>query len=116
MTAEYGRALREGARRAGLGWEEAAAEAGVSPMTAWRVENGQGSLKAAEALRAVLAARWVDLPPPAFATTDKLARWFQLGRDLRDLSPAQFDRVLDQVEQPIDAERRVRDGISLIEA
>lgn len=57
VTAEYGRALREGARRAGLGWEEAAAAAGVSPVTAWRVENDQGSLKAAEALRAVLATR-----------------------------------------------------------
>lgn len=109
--------LRTAADQLGVGWEKLAEEAGISPVSAWRVEKGEGSVKSALALREALERRGRTLPPPVAAESvgpDDLIEWSKLGQKLYAADRDQFTRALNQVRELVRAMETLDSGISLI--
>lgn len=66
----YGAMLIKLGESIGLKRPELAKSAGMSDLTAWRVESGGGAVKAAHALRQVLVSRGLEVPPVPVGDAD----------------------------------------------
>jgi transcriptional regulator with XRE-family HTH domain len=111
---KYGQKLREAAKRAGIGWEALATEAGISGVSAWRVEHGKGSLKAALALRKALEQHGEFVEAPAISLGGPMDEWVELGERLYAYDRDAFGQLLQQIRSVVAAHETLKQGISLI--
>jgi transcriptional regulator with XRE-family HTH domain len=115
VAASYGQRLRAEAKAAGIGWEALAERAGISSVSAWRVEDGKGSLKSALALRDALVSLGRTIEPPVVSLGEgPLEEWTRLGEKLYAADREAFDDVLARVRDVVKAQESVDAGISLI--
>jgi transcriptional regulator with XRE-family HTH domain len=120
VPAEYGLRLKAAAEQLGLGFEQLAELAHISPVTAWRVTKGEGTVKAAEAMRGALldhafkTGGTVEIPPPVVQAPLELHEWLRIGEALFVIDRDQFDKVLARTKKLVEALQGVEDDISAI--
>ncbi len=113
----YGKLLDEARRRRGLTLAQWAERAEIHESTASRVAAGEGSVKAARALRKVLVELGETIPPVTFdegAAPDWLAEWTAIGEELRKVKPEEFRKTVRQLRSYLAALRVADRGIQLI--
>lgn len=115
VSAEWGKQLRDAADAAGIGWEKVCQTADVSIPTAWRVTNGEGTVRAARDLRLALEKLGGPLMPDPIpvSPTGDLAEWNELGKQLF-LYPSDFTRVVGQLREALSLAEKARSAMAVI--
>jgi hypothetical protein len=114
VSKDWGVMLRAAADAAGVPWEQLCREARVSGPTAWRVQRGEGTVRAASDLRDALSRHGVSVRPPIdVAPTGDLAEWNEIGRRLVAF-PEQFTLAVGAVRDLLSAAEKAEAAMASI--
>jgi hypothetical protein len=98
----------------GVDWHDAVKSAGLSYATGYRFlkyEGSVGKLKVLEEWLVREEIRRKKVPTPTVAEQDaRIAEWDELGRELAEVDPQHFARVLEGLKDVLQASRLTREA------